>query len=227
MPIGVVEVLSHDPTCYTQGLTIVDSIVIESSGLYGHSFIAEYRLESDRCLNRLDLPDSLFAEGLCTVGDTIYLLTWREHVCLLFSMRDLHPLGSFRYDGEGWGLTWDGRSLISSDGSEFLTFRDPSTFAPTARIAVTAAGHPVRNLNELEFSNGKVYSNIWGSDLIAVIDPATGFVSSLLDASGLLSPSERAGCDVLNGIAFDRGSGLFLITGKLWPEMFLVDLRRD
>jgi glutamine cyclotransferase len=187
--ITIRQVLNHDPMCYTQGLVLVDSMIIESSGLYGRSFLASY-----------------------------------EEVCLLYSLTDFARIGSFSYEGEGWGLTWDGSRLISSDGSEYLTFRDPRTFEPLARIAVMASGSPVRGLNELEYAAGRVYANIWTTDLIAVIDPSTGAVTELLDAADLLADAERNGTDVLNGIAWNPSSGEFLLTGKFWPKMFIADL---
>lgn len=223
-PIAIGQILNHDPMCYTQGLVLLDSMIIESSGLYGRSFLASYALGSDHYINRVELPDSLFAEGLAVIGDTIYLLTWREEICLLYSLTDFARIGSFSYDGEGWGLTWDGSRLISSDGSEYLTFRDPHTFEPLARIAVMASGSPVRGLNELEYAAGRVYANVWTTDLIAVIDPSTGTVTALIDAADLLTEAERNGTDVLNGIAWNPSTGEFLLTGKFWPKMFMVDL---
>jgi glutamine cyclotransferase len=223
-PIVIRRILNHDPMCYTQGLVLLDSMIIESSGLYGRSFLASYALGSDQYINRVELPDSLFAEGLAVVGDTIYLLTWREEICLLYSLTDFSLIGSFSYEGEGWGLAWDGSRLISSDGSEYLTFRDPRTFEPLARIAVMASGSPVRGLNELEYAAGRLYANIWTTDLIAVIDIPTGTVTALLDAAELLMEDERNGTDVLNGIAWNSSTGEFLLTGKFWPKMFIVDL---
>jgi glutamine cyclotransferase len=223
-PISIRQILYHDPMCYTQGLVLVDSIIVESSGLYGRSFLVSYAPGSDQYINRVELPDSLFAEGLAVVGDTIYLLTWREEICLLYSLTDFARIGSLSYEGEGWGLTWDGSSLISSDGSEYITFRDRRTFQPLSRIAVTASGSPVRGINELEYAAGRIYANIWATDLIAVIDPSTGAVAELLDAADLLAEAERNGTDVLNGIAWNPSTGEFLLTGKFWPKMFMADL---
>jgi glutamine cyclotransferase len=222
--LAVEEVMDHDPLCFTQGLAVVDSVVYESSGLYGNSFLCSYRLGEMEYARRLDLPDSVFAEGLAVVGDTIYLLTWREGTCLLFDREGFEPIGSLGYEGEGWGLAWDGTRLIQSDGSECLVFRDPRTFREVERIAVTASGSPVGGLNELEYVSGLLYANIWPTDLLAIIDPADGTLLDLVNASGLLTPEERRSTDVLNGIAWDASSGRFLMTGKLWPKMFVVDL---
>jgi len=158
------------------------------------------------------------------VGDTLYMLTWREGLCLLFGIPGLTPLGSFEYEGEGWGLAFDGTNLLQSDGSSCITVRDPSDFEPVRLIEVTISGRPLDRLNELEYRDGILYANVWTTDFIARIDPSTGHVLSLVDASGLLEGARRATADVMNGIAFDDGSGRFCVTGKFWPSMFLVDL---
>jgi len=152
------------------------------------------------------------------------MLTWREGLCLLFGIPGLTPLGSFEYEGEGWGLAFDGTNLLQSDGSSCITVRDPSDFEPVRLIEVNISGRPLDRLNELEYRDGILYANVWTTDFIARIDPSTGHVLSLVDASGLLEGARRATADVMNGIAFDDGSGRFCVTGKFWPSMFLVDL---
>jgi glutaminyl-peptide cyclotransferase len=170
-----------------------------------------------------DLAPELFAEGLAIVGDRVFQLTWREGIALMHAAGDLSPLGAVSYEGEGWGLCYDGARLVMSDGSDRLTFRDPVTFDVVGGVDVTAAGQPVERLNELECAESLVYANVWQTDRIVAIDPETGAVTAIIDASGLLSPEERAGADVLNGIAWRPETGTFLVTGKLWPKLFEVE----
>lgn len=168
------------------------------------------------------LPGDLFGEGITVTGDRIWQLTWQEGVALERDRETLAELRRVEYSGEGWGLCFDGTRLVMSDGSDRLTFRDPATFAPTGSVEVRAEGSPVEELNELECVDGQVWANVWRSDQIVRIDPASGQVTAVVDASGLLSPQQRAGTDVLNGIAAVPGTDEFLLTGKLWPAVFRV-----
>lgn len=168
------------------------------------------------------LPADLFGEGITVAGQRIWQLTWQEGVALQRDRASLREINRVPYAGEGWGLCYDGGRLVMSNGSSSLTFRDPQTFAETGRVTVTADGTEVDQLNELECVGGQVWANVWQRDEIVRIDPASGQVTGVADASGLLSASERAGSDVLNGIAAIPGTDQFLITGKYWPHMYQV-----
>jgi glutaminyl-peptide cyclotransferase len=168
----------------------------------------------------------VFGEGLALAGDRLIQLTWREHRAFVYGASGFDRLGEARYDGEGWGLAFDGARLWQSDGSDTLTVRDPRTLAVLERRQVTLDGRPRDYLNELEWVEGKLYANVWQSDDILRIDPATGKVEAVIDAASLLSPEERASTDVLNGIAYDPARKVFLITGKLWPKLFEVTFGR-
>lgn len=229
----VIESRHHDTSAFTQGLLLHAGGLYESTGLYGHSELRELDPKSGAVRRKVTMPRELFAEGLALVGDELIQLTWREHVALVYDRATFQKRREFSYRGEGWGLCYDGRRLVMSDGSAFLTFRDPHTFAVQSDVQVTIDGEPQDNLNELECvsrrgANGanaeRVYANVWGSDQIVEIDPSTGAVTAVIDASGLISQDEleRAHADVLNGIAYDRGTDHFLITGKQWPALFEV-----
>ena len=150
------------------------------------------------------------------------MLTWRAQRAFVYDRDSFELLDTYRYRGEGWGLCHDGRRLIMSDGTDRLTFRDPVTFAPLGEQRVRLDGRPLRELNELECVAGGVYANVWQTDVIVRIDPATGRVTDTIDAAGLLQGPDRLGAEVLNGIAHDPRAGTFYITGKWWPKMFEV-----
>lgn len=221
----VVASYPHDPGSFTQGLVWADGRLYESAGQYGASNLREVELESGRVLRRVDLAHNLFAEGLALVppGELIQL-TWREGVALRWDTAAFDQRGVFEVTGEGWGLCFDGSRLVMSDGSDQLFFRDPQTFAVQGQKRVTLRGRPLKLLNELECVDGMVYANVWQTDLIVRIDPASGIVNATIDAAGLLSPREREGAEVLNGIAWVPERKVFLLTGKLWPKLFAVEL---
>ncbi|QMU72182.1 glutaminyl-peptide cyclotransferase [Streptacidiphilus sp. P02-A3a] len=225
LAVRVLAVLPHDRTQFTEGLELRDGVLYESSGLYGRSTLRAVDWRTGAVLARAALPNGLFGEGITVVGDRIWQLTWREGIALDRRRSDLAVLGEVRYSGPGWGLCYDGRRLVMSDGSARLAFRDPHSFARTGGVRVTAAGRPVTGLNELECAGGSVWANVWRSGDILRIDPATGAVTGVADASGLLSPALRRGTDVLNGIAALPDGAQFLLTGKFWPLMFRVTLR--
>jgi len=224
-----VEVLAsfpHDPGAFTQGLVWADGALYESTGRYGHSSLLRLDPETGAALARVDLPSDLFGEGLALVPGPgkgrLVQLTWLEGVARLWDAASLEPAGSFHYQGEGWGLCFDGERLVMSDGSDVLTLRDPGTFEVTGRLAVTLRGQPLARLNELECAEGWVWANVLGSDALVRIDPADGRVTAFADAAGLLTPAEAAAADVLNGIAYDPRRRIYHLTGKLWPRRFEV-----
>jgi glutaminyl-peptide cyclotransferase len=225
LTVEVRRVLPHDRASFTQGLVIAGGGLFESRGQYGESSIRRLDRETGRVLDERPLAPELFGEGLAAVGETLVQLTWQEGVAIVWDRASLTETGRFGYAGEGWGLCSDGRRLFQSDGSHVLTVRDPRSFAVRDRLAVTVQGRPVQQLNELECAEGWIYANLLGSDEIARIDPHSGRVTAVIDASGLLSERERQGANVLNGLAYDEEKGLFLLTGKYWPKMFEVVFR--
>lgn len=222
LKVKVLATRPHDPEAYTQGLLWHDGRLFESTGLYGHSSLREVKPETGEVLRSTPLPAKYFGEGLALVDDRLIQITWQEGVAFVYDLAKFDPRGQFSYTGEGWGLTYDGKRLIMSDGTDRLTFRDPVTFDSLGGVNVSQDGKPVLNVNELEWVDGVLYANVWQTDRILRIDPATGRVTAEIDASGLLSAKEAADAEVLNGIAWRPGTKTFYITGKRWPKMFEV-----
>jgi glutamine cyclotransferase len=220
--VQVVETLPHDRGAYTQGLLFHEGVLYESTGQYRKSALRRVDPASGEILAERELADDLFAEGLARVGDRLIQLTWKEQTALVWDLASLSQVSRFDYEGEGWGLCFDGRHLVMSDGSSVLTMRSPETFKVVRRVEVTLGDGTVGRLNELECVAGRVYANVYTTDWIVRVDPASGRVEALIDASDLLSAEERRGVDVLNGIAYDEAGDVFYLTGKLWPKLFAV-----
>jgi glutaminyl-peptide cyclotransferase len=222
----VLEIYPHDRTAFTQGLLLFDrDVLFESTGLHGRSSLRAVELSSGTVNNRVDLAPELFGEGLARVEDELIQLTWQTGIARVYRLADLELVRELRYQGEGWGLCFDGELLVMSDGSHRLHFRDPTSFALVHSIEVEHTGKPLSHLNELECVGDSVLANVWTTSKIVEIDKRTGTVSAEIDASGVLSPEQRSQLPrgaVLNGIAFDPDSGTFLITGKLWPFVLRV-----
>ena len=218
----VVRVYSHDPNAFTQGLQYVDGFLYEGTGLNGRSSIRRVKLETGEVLQKRDIAEAYFGEGITVWKTELIQLTWRSNVAFVYDKATFAPRRTFDYKGEGWGLTHDGTNLIMSDGTDELRVLDPETFAERRRIKVTAAGIPLRHLNELEYVNGEILANVWPTDSIARLSPATGRVTGYVDLGGLLTPGERASVDVLNGIAYDAQNDRLFVTGKLWPRLFEI-----
>ncbi len=222
--VRVVRKFPHATDAFTQGLLWHEGALYESTGQYGESSIRKVRLEDGAVLDKRDLEPRFFGEGLARVGNRLIQLTWRSGRALLWNLEPIRPEGTLSYPGEGWGLCFDGSFLVMSDGSSMLEFRNPETMELVREVTVKNRGRIVRRLNELECVDGVVYANIWQRDQILRIDPATGAVTATIDASGLLSTIEALRADVLNGIAYRPESKTFLLTGKLWPYVFEVEL---
>ena len=184
----IVHVYPHDPRAFTQGLIYEDGHLYESTGLNGRSTLRMVDLESGRVLQSVPLPAQSFGEGLTEFGSTLVQLTWQDHIAFVYDRFSFRQLRTLHYDGEGWGLTQDGKNLILSDGSATIKFLDPKTAKVVRKIVVKDGGSPVLDLNELEFIHGQIYANIWHTDRIARISPATGKVLGWIDLSGLLPP---------------------------------------
>lgn len=219
----VIHAYPHDPQAFTQGLIYLDGHLYESTGLNGRSSLRMVDLDSGQVVERRDVPEKYFAEGLTNWGSTLVQLTWQTHIGFVYDRATFHLLRSFQFSGEGWGLTQDGKSLILSDGTATLRFLDPNTFQEVRRINVTDHGQPVKNLNELEYIHGEIYSNIWYSNRIARISPQTGKVLGWIDLTGIIPSVELQSNDaVLNGIAYDAQHDRLFVTGKLWPRLFEI-----
>jgi glutamine cyclotransferase len=288
----VIKTYPHDRRCFTQGLVYEDGFVYEGTGLYGQSALYKRDLQTGRTVKTLRLPDKYFGEGITLFGDKLIQLTWQSRTGFVYTKDTFTPLREFKYRGEGWGLTHDGKRLILSDGTATLRFLDPNTFAETGRLEVRDQGRPVERLNELEYvadgspvarlswrgrpalaSRGhpfaglragsglallsqeihitskvqgqdalatkeqgrdalatagagpRIYANIWPTDQIVIIDPVTGRVTGRIDLSGLWTPpADEQGESVLNGIAYLPETRHLLVTGKLWPRMYEIEL---
>ena len=222
---SVVNIFPHDRDAFTQGLEYTDGVLYEGTGLNGRSSIRKVKLETGQVLQKRDVSGEYFGEGVTVWRSELFQLTWQSGVALVYDRQTLAPRRMYQYIGEGWGLTHDADSLIISDGSDALRFLDPATFREKRRIKVTAVGMPVKDLNELEYMKSEILANVWPTDYIARIDPATGVVKGWVDVRGLLSPRERESADVLNGIAYDAARDRLFVTGKLWPKLFEIRLR--
>lgn len=236
----IVNTFPHDRHAFTEGLVFSDGILIEGTGLTGQSTLRKVRLETGEILESQRLPDEYFGEGVTRSGDTILQLTEQGGIGFLYDSRTLETEGTFPCPVPGWGVTYDGRHLIMSDGSDRLTFIDPGSFRPIRQIEVRADGVPVLFLNELEYVEGEIYANIWPTDRIARISPQNGEVMGWIDLAGILSPSDRmeiglpeiAGRDgnfssswtCQNGIAYDPEGRRLFVTGKLWPTLYEIRL---
>lgn len=226
----IINTYPHDTDAFTQGLLLYDGFLYESTGLYGESDLRRVDLVTGEALEIIPLSDEFFAEGLALIDDRFIQLTWREGTAFVYDRDTLELLGAFRYNNEGWGLCYDGDLLYHSDGSSFITVRDPETFAEVRRFEVTIDGVPVVRLNELECVGDHIYSNVWQTTRILRINKATGAVSALIDGQALEDAARAAYPDavlggtgnVLNGIAYNAEDDTFYVTGKKWPALFEV-----
>jgi glutaminyl-peptide cyclotransferase len=220
----IVRSYPHDAKAFTQGLQYVDGFLYEGTGLNGSSSIRKVKLETGEVVQRRDQARAYFGEGITVWKADLIQLTWQSNVAFVYDSKTFAPRRTFKYKGEGWGLTHDGTNLIMSDGTDELRVLDPATFAERRRIKVTAAGAPLRYLNELEYMKGEILANVWTTDSVARVSPESGHVTGYIDLAGLLSASEKASVDVLNGIAYDEKNDRLFVTGKLWPRLFEIKI---
>lgn len=220
--VEVLREFSHERDAYTQGLVWWDDQLFESTGRNGDSTLRRLDPQTGEVLQRIDIAEQYFGEGLALVDQRFIMLTWRAERAFTFDRDSFEALDTYRYRGEGWGLCLDEDRLVMSDGTDRLTFRDPVTFEPIGEQRVRLRGQPLHDLNELECVDGGVYANVWEDDFLVRIDPDTGRVTDYIDAAGLLQGDELIGSEVLNGIAYNPVAETFYITGKWWPKMFEV-----
>jgi glutamine cyclotransferase len=223
---AVVNVYPHDPKAFTQGLIFRDGFLYESTGLNGRSTLRKVRLKTGEVVKKRTIDAKYFAEGLTAWGNRLIQLTWKSNTGFTYDLETFVLQKTFRYSGEGWGITHDGARLIMSDGTSKLRFFDPETLQETRHLVVVQDEKPVDNLNELEVVEGKIFANVWRSSEILIISPMTGRVTGLVDLQGLLSAAGRMQpVGVLNGIAYDARHKRLFVTGKLWNYLFEIRLK--
>jgi len=221
---SIVNTYPHNSCSWTQGLVFEDNFLYESTGRYGYSCVSKVELETGKSIKIRMLDKKFYGEGLTIFNDKIILLTWLNHTGFVYN-KDFFLLKNFSYSGQGWGLTSDGKNLIMSDGSCFLYFIEPDTFKQIRQIMVSENGVSIKNLNELEYIDGKIYANVWMTDKIVIISPQTGNVTGCIDLKGIMPLKDRENIDsVLNGIAYDSDKKRLFITGKLWPSLFEIKI---
>ena len=221
----VVAKYTHSTQSYTEGFFFLNGNFYEGTGLLGHSEVRVTDPDSGRLEQHVAIPAQYFGEGIVDWGPNLLAWTWQSHIGFVIDRFSLRTIRAFHYSGEGWGMTRTSQQLITSDGTDVLRFRNPNTFAEVRHISVTDAGHPVNQLNELEYIKGQIYANVWHSDRIARISPRTGRVLSWIDCTGLLPAEQRVSPEaVLNGIAYDARHDRIFVTGKQWPTIFQIEV---
>lgn len=235
----VIKSYPHNISSFTQGLQIHDGYLYEGTGLEGRSSLSQINLEDGKVLKSKRLAQQYFGEGISIVGDKIFQLTWQSNLVFVYDLATFNSVTSHYHPTEGWGLTYDGSQLILSDGSASLQFIDPETFHVARKVEVRLEGQPVNSLNELEYINGEVWANVWQTNEIVRIDPQSGAVTGIVDLAGLVGQTRTGGDGaVLNGIAWvpnvestatpgssvTPGSGRLFVTGKLWGNLFEIEL---
>ncbi len=239
IPFTIINSYPHDTAAFTQGLEIYKGVFIESTGLFGRSSLRKVDIKSGRISKNQKMDSVIFAEGVTVFNDTIYQLSWENHLIFMYEVNNFKSLGKLPWSGEGWGITHDSISLIISEGSDKLYFVEPGTLKPRKVVSVKDQFGAVNNLNELEYIDGFIYANRWQYDYIVKIDPNSGFVVGTINLQDFLqrnsktdlgylkkagSTAEQSGA-VLNGIAYNKNDKTIFITGKLWPEVFEIKLQ--
>jgi len=225
----VVHTYPHDRGAFTEGLFYDNGFLYEGTGMNGESSLRKVKLETGEVVQKHDISAAYFGEGIIRWRDRLIEMTYKTEVGFIYDFNTFVQKGEFHYPGEGWSLTTDGKRLIMDDGTPQLRFWDPETLKETGRLTVTDRGQPVQNLNELEWVKGEIFANIWETDRIARIDPASGNVIGWIDCTGLLTPADiiedgPQRTDVLNGIAYDAKGDRLFVTGKRWPKLFEIKL---
>lgn len=223
---SIINSYPHDTTSFTQGLIIYNGAMYEGTGNLGHSKLMKVDLKTGKSERSISLSDEFFGEGITILRDTVYQLTWQNRVVFIYSLNDFKKIGEFKIDTEGWGITTDGKELIVSDGTSNLYFYTPSNFKFIRKVTVTEGGSLAYNLNELEYIDGFVYANQWQAPYIHKIDPVTGLVVGKVDLIDIYKKvkGKDPHADVPNGIAYDSSAKKVYVTGKLWPELYEIQL---
>jgi glutaminyl-peptide cyclotransferase len=221
-PVEVIAAFPHDRNAFTQGLVVHDGKLLEGTGQYGSSSLRRVDIESGRVEQLLPLGSNYFGEGITVFADRIYQITWQNRTGFIYDVDTFELLGTFRFDGEGWGLANDGTHLILSDGTSTLRFIDPETLAVVRELIVREGDRPIARLNELEYVGGEIWANVWYDDRVARISPENGTLLGWLDLAALYPRAQRGSEDVLNGIAYDAAAGRLFVTGKNWPQIFEI-----
>lgn len=228
----IVNRYPHDITSFTQGLVFHDGFLYEGTGKKGRSTLSKISLKDGKVHQSKKLPSRYYGEGITIVDKRIYQLTYKSNTVFVYDLETFDNLTFHYHPTEGWGLTWDGKQLILSDGSSKLQFIDPDNFEVLRTLEVTLDGRSITNINELEYINGEVWANIWNTNNIVRIDPATGHINSVLNLNGLVDKTRTGGNgSVLNGIAWlpseisaKEGQGRLFVTGKLWANIFEIEI---
>jgi glutamine cyclotransferase len=223
----VVNTYPHDPNAFTQGLQVVGNYFIEGTGVEGKSDLRRVEIKTGKVLKSVKLADYYFGEGITVLKGKIYQLTYTSGIGFVYDLTTFAKVDSFRYQGDGWGLTNDGTNLIMSNGTDSINFIDPNTKQTIRTIQVKESGYKIENINELEYINGEIFANIWQTERIIRIDPQTGNITSAINLFGILPPQDRTSeTDVLNGIAYDTKNDRLFVTGKNWSKVFEIKLKK-
>lgn len=223
----VVDALPHDIEAFTEGLQYIDGFFYEGTGMEGQSDIRKVDAKTGKVIKKVTIAPYYFGEGITVLNGKLYELTYTSQIGFVYDATTFAKIDSFTYTGEGWGMTTDGTSLIFSNGSDTIQYMDPATKKITRTIAVKEGGFAILHINELELIKGELYANIWRTDRIIRIDPATGNVTGSIDLFGILPPNERTmKTDVLNGIAYDAKGDRIFVTGKYWPKVFEIKIKK-
>jgi glutaminyl-peptide cyclotransferase len=226
--VDIAHTYPHDTSAFTEGLFYLNGYLYESTGLEQHSSIRKVRLETGEIVQKVDIPAQYFGEGIVNWQGHLISLTWKSQIGFVFDLNTFKLQKQFKYRGEGWALTRNDKQIIMSDGTPELRFLNPNTLAETGRVQVTLEGKPLRNVNELEWVKGEIYANVWQTNWIVRIDPHSGQVVGVINLTGLLKQSDIVAgqTDVLNGIAYDAKGDRLFVTGKNWPKLFEIRLRK-
>jgi glutamine cyclotransferase len=228
----IVNTYPHDPKSFTQGLVFDNGVFYESAGLNaehnGHSSLRKVEITTGKVLKKIDVPEPYFAEGLALFEGRLFQLTWQHHKGFIYDRDTFEAKGEFKYSGEGWGLTHDGKSLILSDGTHQLRFLDPTTFQEQRRISVYDRDGRVGELNELEYVKGEIFANLWfeREGMVVRVDPKDGNILGWIDLRGLKAKQDGPEADILNGIAYDPAQDRLYVTGKKWSKLFEIRLKK-
>ena len=221
----VLKILPHDINTYTQGLILYNNIFFESSGQYGKSFLRKINSINGNVIKEIKIDDNYFAEGITIYDKTIYMLTWKSKKGFKYDLDSFEKKGEFNYQTEGWGLTTLNNQIVMSDGTEKIYFRNPKTFDLEKTIEVYNNNGKVENINELEIIDGKLYCNIYGKDIILIIDPNSGLVIGEINLENIFNRKNYNNTiDVMNGIAYNQKNNSLIITGKWWPSMYEIKI---